>query len=260
MSLDLIKEVRQITGAGISDVKEALDEAGGDKDKAIEILRKKGQKIAAKKSDREIKEGVIATAGEGSKVAVVGIGCETDFVAKNEDFQNAVKDVASKLLEMGKDGFEDWASKYIQDELIVKIGENLSLVMFDVLEAATVGTYLHSNNKVFSALVLSEGSEEVAKEVAMHIAAMSPKYLKAEEVPTEELDKEKEIYREQLKKEGKPEDIIDKILEGKVKKYYTEVCLLKQPFVKDDKKSIEEYLKDNGIEADKVERFVYFAL
>lgn len=260
MSLDLIKEVRQITGAGISDVKEALDEAGNDKDKAIEILRKKGQKIAAKKSDREIKEGVIATAGEGSKVAVVGLGCETDFVAKNEDFQAAVKGLAEKLLEMGKDGFTDWATKYIQDELIVKIGENLNLVMFDILEAKTVGTYLHSNKKVFSALILSEGSEDIAREVAMHIAAMAPKYLKVEEVATDELDKEKEIYREQLIKEGKPENMIDKILEGKVQKYYTEVCLLKQPFVKDDKKSVEEYLKDNGIEADKVEKFVYFSL
>jgi len=257
MSLDLIKEVRQITGAGISDVKEALDEAGGDREKAIEILRKKGQKIAAKKSDREIKEGVIALASADNKLAVVGLGCETDFVAKNDDFKNAVQELAAKLLSMGKDGFQEWATKYIQDELIVKIGENLTLIFTDVFEGNVIGSYLHSNNKVASVVVLSEGSEDIAKEVAMHAAAMAPKYLQPDEVDTAELEKEKEIYREQLKKEGKPEDMLEKILTGKVQKYYTEVCLLKQPYVKDDKKSIEQFLADNGA---KIEAFKYFSL
>lgn len=257
MSLDLIKEVRQITGAGISDVKEALDEAGGDREKAIEILRKKGQKIAAKKSDREIKEGVIALAGTDNKLAVVGLGCETDFVAKNDDFKNAVQELAEKLLSMGKEGFQEWATKYIQDELIVKIGENLNLIFADVFEGNVIGSYLHSNNKVASVVVLSEGSEDVAKEVAMHASAMAPKYLQPDEVDTAELEKEKEIYREQLKKEGKPEDMLEKILTGKVQKYYTEVCLLKQPYVKDDKKSIEQFLADNGA---KIEAFKYFSL
>lgn len=257
MSLELIKDVRTITGAGMSDVKKALDEAGGDKDKAIEILRKKGQKIAAKKSDREIKEGVIAISQEGGKIAIVGLGCETDFVARNEDFQNAVDDLAKKLLEMGKDDFETWATKYIQDELVVKIGENLQLAIFDILEGNTIGTYLHSNKKVAAAIVLSEGKEETAREIAMHTAAMAPKYLKPEEVPTEELDKEKEIYAEQLKKEGKPEDMIAKISEGKINKYYTEVCLLKQNFVKDDKKSIEKFAEENGAV---IEKFGYYAL
>lgn len=257
MSLELIKDVRQITGAGMSDVKKALDEAGGDKDKAIEILRKAGQKIAAKKAEREIKEGVIALAKGDGKIAIVGLGCETDFVALNEDFIKTVDELASKLLELGKDDFESWANEYIQNELIVKIGENLQLAEFDVIEGKTIGTYLHSNKKIASIIALSEGSEDVAKEVAMHAAAMAPKYLKPEEVNTEELEKEKEIYREQLKKEGKPENMLEKILEGKVQKYYTEVCLLKQPFVKDDKKTIEQYLQDNGAT---VENFGYFSL
>lgn len=257
MSLELIKEIRQITGAGISDVKVALDEAQGDRAKAIEILRKRGQKIAAKKSDREIKEGVIAFATGDNKVAVVSLGCETDFVARNEDFQNAVTALAEKLLSLGADEFKDWSTKYIQDELIVKIGENLSLINADILTGNVIGTYLHSNKKVASVVVLSSGSQEIAKEVAMHIAAMAPKYLRPDEVPSAELEKEKEIYAEQLKKEGKPEDMLAKILEGKVKKYYSEVCLLNQLYIKDDKKSIEQFLKDNNAQ---IEKFVYYSL
>lgn len=258
MSLELIKEVRQITGAGMSDIKIALDEASGDKDKAIEILRKKGQKIAAKKSDREIKEGVIALANvDNKKIALVGLGCETDFVAKNEDFQTAVLELAQKLSEMGKDKFIAWAEKYIQDDLIVRIGENLQLVFSEVFEGNVVGTYLHSNNKVASVVVLSEGPVEAAKEVAMHASAMAPKYLKPEDVPAEVVDKEKEIFVEQLKKEGKPDNIIEKILEGKVNKFYAEVCLVKQTYVKDDKKTVEQFLKDNNAV---IEKFGYFSL
>ncbi|MBT4210098.1 MAG: elongation factor Ts [Candidatus Komeilibacteria bacterium] len=246
MSLELIKEIRQITGAGMSDVNKALKEADGDRDKAIEILRKRGQKIAAKKSDREVKEGVIAFEKKDNKVAVVALACETDFVAKNEDFQTAVQGLAAKLMELGKEEFTTWASKYIQDELIVKIGENLQLAKFDIYEGEVVGIYLHSNNKNASVLVLKGGSEELAKDIAMHATAMAPKYIKPEDVPSEVIEKEKEIYTEQLKKEGKPEEVIAKILEGKVNKFYTEVCLIKQAYVKDDKKSIEKLLEENN--------------
>lgn len=256
MSLELIKEIRQITGAGMSDVKKALDEAG-DREKAIEILRKKGQKIAAKKSDREVKEGVIAYEKKDNKVAVVALACETDFVAKNEDFQNAVQELAVKLMELGKAEFETWASKYIQDELIVKIGENLQLAKFDIYEGEVVGIYLHSNNKAATVVVLKGGSEDLAKDIAMHATAMAPKYLKPEDVPAEVVAKEKEIYTEQLKKEGKPEEVIVKILEGKVAKYYTEACLIKQAFVKDDKKSIEQLLEESGAS---IENFGYYSL
>jgi len=256
MSLELIKEIRQITGAGMSDVKKALDEAG-DREKAIEILRKKGQKIAAKKADREVKEGVIAYDTKGNKVAIVALACETDFVAKNEDFKNAVQELAVKLMEMGKAEFESWAIKYIQDELIVKIGENLKLVNFDIFEGEVLGTYLHSNNKAASVVVLKGGNEELARDIAMHATAMAPKYLKPEDVPAEVIEKEKEIYTEQLKKEGKPEEVIAKILEGKVNKFYTDVCLIKQAFVKDDKKSIENLLQEAGAT---IEEFGYYSL
>jgi elongation factor Ts len=257
MSLELIKEIRQITGAGMNDVNKALKEADGDREKAIEILRKRGQKIAAKKSDREVKEGVVAFESKDNKVAAVALACETDFVAKNEDFQAAVQELAKKLMEMGKDEFESWATKHVQDELITKIGENLQLVKFDIYEGEVVGTYLHSNKKAASAIVLKGGNEELAKDIAMHTTAMSPKYLKPEDVPTEVVDKEKEIYTEQLKKEGKPDEVITKILEGKVAKFYTEACLLKQAYVKDDKKSIEKLLEENSAT---IENFGYYSL
>ena len=257
MSLELIKEIRQITGAGISDVKEALDEAAGAKDKAIEILRKKGQKIAAKKSEREVKEGVIAFAKSGQKVAVVALACETDFVAKNEDFKKAVAALAEKLLSLGRDNFQSWATQYIQDELIVKIGENLRLTNFDIFEGDTVGTYLHSNNKVAAVVVLKGGSLDLANAISMHIAAMAPKYLSPEDVPVEVVDKEKEIYAEQLSQESKPADVLAKIMEGKVNKFYTEVCLLKQLYIKDDKKSIEKLLAESKAS---IENFVYYSL
>jgi elongation factor Ts len=257
MSFELVKEVRQITGAGMSDVNKALREADGDKDKAIEILRKQGQQMADKKSARQTKEGVIAIARQDKKLAVVEIYCETDFVARNEDFVAAVQSMADKLLELDKGKFESWAEDEIKNNLIVKIGENLQLGKFDIITGDVVGFYLHSNKKVASVVVLSGGDEELAKNIAMHATAMAPGYLKPADVPEDVIAKEKEIYTEQLKKEGKPEEMIDKIMTGKIQKFYTEVCLLKQAYVKDDKQSIEDLAKSTGAE---VVSFAYFSL
>jgi len=257
MSFEIIKKVRKITGAGISDVKKALDEAQGDEEKAIEILRKAGTKIAAKKSDRDTSEGCITVLEEGDKVGVVALKCETDFVARNEDYIQAVDDSGKKLLEVGEEEFKQWSEDKIKNDLIVKIGENLQLGDFNVIEGDIIGTYLHSNRKVASVVVLEKGSVELAKDIAMHVSAMAPKYLKPEDVPEEEIAKEKEIYTEQLKKEDKPDEVIEKILEGKINKYYTEVCLLKQVFVKDDKKNIEQLLESNG---GSIKEFKYYSL
>jgi len=242
MSLELIKKIREATGAGIQDVKKALDEASGDENKAVEILRKSGQKIAAKKAERSTNEGVIAIAREGSKIAVAALACETDFVARNDNFIAAADSFAKKLLVEGEAGFKDWAEEEIKKDLIVKIGENINLTDFAVFEGEVMDSYLHSNNKIASVVILEGGTEEQAREVAMHVAAMSPSYLKPEDVPAQEIDKEKEIYKEQLSKEGKPAEMMEKILEGKVQKFYTEVCLIKQPFIKDDKMSVEKFL------------------
>lgn len=255
ISSELIKQVREITGAGMNDVKKALDEAAGVAEKAVEILRKQGQKIAAKKAERTVKEGAIALAREGQNLSMVALLCETDFVARNEDFLKVAADFAKKLLSLGKEGFESWALKEIQDNLIIKIGENIQLGQFEVINGAVLGDYLHSNKKIATAVVLDGGNEDLAKEVAMQVAAMNPKYLSPEEVPQEEVAKEKEIYREQLKNEGKPEAMFEKIIEGKLQKFYTEVCLIKQPYIKDDKISVEKMLGEA-----KTVRFVRIAL
>jgi elongation factor Ts len=149
-------------------------------------------------------------------------------------------------MELGKDEFKVWTEDEIKNNLIVKIGENLQLGEFDILEGEVVGHYLHSNKKVAGVAILSGGNEEVARDIAMHIAAFAPKYARPEDVPAEIVDKEKDIYAEQLKAEGKPAEIIEKIMTGKVDKFYTEVCLIKQPFVKDDKMSVEKVLADNN--------------
>lgn len=257
MSLELVKEIRQLTGAGVADVKQALDSAAGDKEKAIEILRKAGSKIAAKKSEREIKEGVIAIAAATGKLAVVELGCETDFVARNEDFIKTAQSLAQRLLDQGQDGFAQWANDEIKNQLIVKIGENLQLGQYNLISGSLIGTYLHSNKKIVGVVVLNQGSEELAKELAMQVAATAPRYLRPEDVPSDILTKEKEIYSEQLKTEGKPETMWEKILPGKLQKFYSEVCLLKQIYIKDDKKNIEDLLKESGAV---IKEFYYYSL
>ncbi|MDX9892920.1 MAG: translation elongation factor Ts [Patescibacteria group bacterium] len=248
MSIDtkLITKLRGLTGAGISDCKQVLEEALGDMDKAVELLRKKGAVKAAKKSERETKEGVIAMTQDGNRVAIAALACETDFVARNQDFIQAVSDFAKQLLALGQDDFKVWVQAKIKDELIVKIGENIQLVESEIIEGEVLGAYLHSNKKVASVVVLSGGSQELAIDLAMQVAAMSPKYVKPEDISSEEIEKEKEIYREQLKSEGKPEAMWEKIMPGKLNKYYQEVCLLNQPFIKEDKLSVQDYIKKQG--------------
>jgi elongation factor Ts len=235
-----------MTGAGVGDCKGALDEAGGDIDKAIEVLRKKGAIKAAKKSDRATKEGVIAIARQADKIAIAGLACETDFVSLSQDFIDLVGGFSQKLLEIGPEEFKTWAENKIKDELAVKIGENLQLVGGDIYEGKLIGTYLHSNKKIAGIVVLNGGTPELAGDLAMQVVAMSPKYITPEEVDQGEMEKEKEIYRAQLKNEGKQEAMWDKIIAGKLQKYFTDVCLVKQAFIKDDKKSIEKLLAENG--------------
>ena len=256
-NLEIIKEIRNITGAGIVGIKKALAEAQDNKEKAIEILRKTGSKIAAKKLERSTKEGVISYAVEGNKIAVVVLNCETDFVARNEDFKIAVKNLAQELLNKSEKEFKIFAENKIKDELIVKIGENLQLGDFIILEGQTIGIYVHSNNKLASVVILEGGNKELAKDIAMHATALGPQYLTSEDIPSEVIEKEKEIYREQLKKEGKGDDIIEQILDGKVTKFYKEVCLLKQNFVKDEQKTIVELL---GEQKAQIKEYKYFSL
>jgi len=246
MDIQKITKLRQLTGAGMGDCKKALVEAGEDLDKAVEVLRKNGAVKAAKKADREAKEGLVAMAKADGKVAMVALNCETDFVARNDDFIAAVQDLADKLLTTETAEFKTWADEKIKTELVVKIGENIQLGDFTVIEGGVIGTYLHANKRVVASVVLRSGTEELAAELAMQVVAMSPSFIRPEDVPTELLDKEKEIITELLTKEGKPAEMIEKIMVGKVNKYYEEVCLTKQGFIKEDKQKVEDYVKGIG--------------
>jgi elongation factor Ts len=247
--LQTITKLRERTGAGMMDCKKALDEAHDDMELAIEILRKKGESKAAKKADREATEGLIASSENDQNIAIVALACETDFVAKNEDFIASVQKYADKLLEMNDEqAFRTFADEDVKRELVVKIGENIHILQAKLFVKTDkfVGSYIHLNKKIAAVVVLSGGSVEVARDIAMHISAMQPDYLKPEDVPADVLAKEKEIYKEQLRAENKPADMIDKIIEGKINKFYEEVCLMKQFFIKDDKKKIEQLLSENS--------------
>ena len=256
--MEQIKQLREITGAGMVDCKKALDETGGDLDKAIEVLRKKGIAKAAKRTDRETNEGVIKVAVNeaGNEGYILELDSETDFVARNEKFQAFADEVLS-LLKTSKPNdlaallglaMTQGTVQENLDNLSGTIGEKMILKRMAVVSGASVAAYSHLGGRIGVLVALDQaGKAELAQEVAMHIAAANPKYLKPEEVPSEELNKEKEIYREQLLKEGKPEAMVDKIVEGKVAKYYSEVCLLEQEFIKDDKAKIKDILAGVGV-------------
>lgn len=245
--IKLISALRERTGAGLADCKAVLEEANDDIELAIDLLRKKGGIKAAKKADRESNEGVIAIARDENGVAVVALRCETDFVARNEGYIATVQSFADKLLGMDAEEFKTWAEQNIKDELIIKIGENLQLATVDKVSGAVVGSYVHSNRKIAAVVALSGGTQELANDIALHISAMTPLYLAPADVPAEEIEKEKDIYRTLLKQDGKPEEMWDKIMEGKLNKYYEEVCLLNQVFVKDDSQKISGLIGENKI-------------
>jgi len=248
MSIDLklITQLREATGAGLNDCKTTLEEAGGDLDKAIELMRKKGEIKAAKKADRVVKEGVIAFSGDSKKCAVVALACETDFVSRGDDFRAVAQELADKLLHSDEDSFKAEAETKIKD-LVLKIGENIQLAGSGIYEGEMIGRYLHANKKVAGIIVTKGIDQAVADDVAMQIAAMSPKWLNPESVEVDIVEKEKEIYREQLKSENKPEAIWDKIIDGKLSKFYEENCLVNQVFIKDEDKKIKDLLGDAEI-------------
>ena len=261
--METIKKLREKTGAGIVDCKKALEEAGGDLEKAAELLRKKGIAKAAKREDREATEGVVkvGTDDSNTKGYILTLNSETDFVALNEQFQNLaaqifdlarkqdIKDIDALLEAKMEDGK---SVKEAVDMLSGVIGEKLVLSQYNQVSAETVAAYSHMGGRIGVLVGLNQaGKAELATDIAMQIAAANPRYMKRDEVPQEELDKEKEVYREQLLKEGKPAEMIDKILEGKLNKYYEEVCLVDQEYIKDDKKKVKDIL--DGVE---ITRFV----
>jgi len=240
-----VAALRARTGVSILECKKALEEAGGDEEKAIELLRKRGAAQAVKKADRDQTEGYIFSAETDGKVAIVLLHCETDFVSKNPDFQTFGQELADLALSDGADAVKA-AEEKISDA-VQKMGENVSLGDVQVIEGSTLGAYVHTNGKIGVVVSLEGGNEETAKDIAMHAAAMSPEFVSPDEVSTEAVDKEKEIWKEQLASEGKPAEIMEKIMEGKEKKFREENALLTQPFVKNPEQTIQQLLGDASV-------------
>jgi len=241
VSSSAVSSLRSRTGVGILACKEALEEAQGDEEKAIEWLRKRGIAQAAKKAARDQAEGLIfLKEGEG-KAALLLLRCETDFVARDENFQTLGKRLVTILLDKGQTAMEVDAAAALP-ALIQKTGENITLGEAHVIEAPVFGCYLHTNAKIGVLIGLAGGTPALARDAAMHAAAMNPLYVRPEEAPSDLLVKEREIWAAQLAKEGKPPQIQEKIMLGKERKFREEHALLSQPFAKDPSKTVGQYL------------------
>lgn len=275
----MVSELRERTGAGMMDCKKVLVEVDGDIDKAIELLREKGLAAAAKKSGRVAAEGLVETyiTEDGTRGAVAEVNCETDFVAKNDDFITLTKNVAKQAaISSAADVESLLAEKYIADEnitvqdavtaLIAKLGENMSVRRFDRFETSGVlAQYIHGGGRIAVMVELdsvkSEEANMVAKEIALQVAASNPLFLSRDLVSEDVLDKEREIYRQQALNDGKPEKVVEKMVEGRINKYFKEVCLLEQLWIRDQDltitKLVEKKSKEQGSDI-KVVRYTRF--
>lgn len=275
----MVKELREQTGAGMMDVKSALVEAGGDMEEARKVLRKKGLATAGKKAGRVTAEGAVQSHVEGNVGVLVEVNCETDFVGRNENFRNFATEVAkviakSKANSVDELNNEKWPGSdetvaQKTQEMIGSIKENITIRRFTRYEAdanASIATYIHAGGKIGVMAELvgdSAHGSEVAKEVAMHIAASDPRFLRREDVTEKDLDTEREIARDQARQSGKPDNIIEKMVSGKMDKFYGEACLLEQPYIKGDKQTVAQYLQAAGKEKGcnyAVTRFVRYKL
>lgn len=264
-----VKELREKTGAGMMDCKKVLTETDGDMEKAIELLRERGIAKAAKKSDRVAAEGLVtAYVSEDGKVgAVVEVNAETDFVAKNDEFRTFANDIAKQVaVKNPKDVEELLAQPFINDETktvsevltnkIATIGENMSIRRFERFESTgLVEQYIHGDGKIGVLVELEGGDTELAKDVCMQIAAARPEFLDREAVPAERLEKEMEILKAQAMNEGKPEAIAEKIVQGRVGKFYSEICLVEQEFVKNPDMKVKDLLASKNAKIVKFARF-----
>ena len=269
VTASLVKELREKTGAGMMDCKKVLTETDGDMEKAIELLRERGIAKAAKKSGRVAAEGLVESyISEDEKVgAVVEVNSETDFVAKNEEFKTFVMNVAKQVVEKNPKDLEDLLNepaifeegKTVNEALIGKIatiGENLSIRRFKRFESkGLLEKYIHGDGKIAVLINMTKGDKETAKDLCMQIAAARPEYVRREEVPQERVDKEMEILKAQAMNEGKPEQIAEKIVQGRVGKFYEEICLIDQVFVKDSSIKVSDLLKQKDADVAEFARF-----
>ncbi len=251
ITASLVKELRERTGAGMMDCKKALNDANGDIEVAIEVMRKSGAAKAAKKAGRIAAEGIISIKQNEGEIVILEVNCETDFVAKDENFLSFVDEILEVITKQDVTDVDDLLHKSINDQTIeekiqqltAKIGEKLSIRRFEKSKInKKVGTYLHGK-RIGVIVEIEGGDDNLAKDIAMHIAASKPLYVDSKEVSSSVLDKEKEIYIAQAQESGKPDDIIEKMVEGRLKKFVKEITLLGQPFVKDSEQSVEKILK-----------------
>lgn len=260
VTAQMVKELREKTGAGMMDCKKALTETNGDMEKAIDFLREKGIAKAAKKADRIAAEGLTSVVVEGNKAVILEVNSETDFVAKNENFTSLIAVLAKHLLDANVASVEEALASEIKSEgisvneylnnAIAKIGEKISLRRFEIVEKsdnAAFGAYLHMGGRI-GVLSVVEGTtdEAVAKDVAMHVAAVNPRYISRDAVSEEEVVREREVLTQQALNEGKPENIVAKMVEGRLGKFFEEICLNDQSFVKDPDQKVGKFVASKG--------------
>ncbi|WP_141433443.1 translation elongation factor Ts [Bacillus sp. 03113] len=259
ITAQMVKELREKTGAGMMDCKKALQETDGDMDKAIDFLREKGIAKAAKKADRIAAEGTSYILVEGNEAVILEVNSETDFVAKNENFQVLVKELAAHILKNKPATTEEVAAQTLENgtsveeyinAAIAKIGEKITLRRFEVktkTDNDAFGAYLHMGGRI-GVLTLLEGSAnaDAAKDVAMHIAALNPKYVSRDQVSQEEVEHERQVLTQQALNEGKPEKIVAKMVEGRLSKYFEDVCVLDQTFVKNPDQKVRQFVESKG--------------
>lgn len=256
ISASMVKELREKTGAGMMDCKKALVETNGDMEKAIDYLREKGISKAAKKAERIAAEGLSNIYIKGNDAVVVELNSETDFVAKNAEFKELLDKIGNTILENNVTSMEEALNTKCGDETIndlivnatAKIGEKISLRRFEKVtktDSQVFGSYLHMGGKISSLTIIEGGNEEVARDVAMQAAAMRPQYINIESVPAEDLEREKAVIKEQVINEGKKPEFADKIVEGRIRKFYEETVLEEQAFIKDFGLTVKAYLENN---------------
>ena len=251
-----ITHLRKMSGAGMMDCKKALEEADNDFEKAMEIIRKKGQAVAAKRSDREAAEGCVLAADEGGFAAIVALKCETDFVAKNADFVALTQDILNAAM-TGKPASKEallaaslQGGRTVENHITDRIGvtgEKMELGYYESVQGAATVSYIHPGNKLASIVAFNEPVDHhVAREIAMQVAAMNPVAVTPDEVPAHVLDTEREVARDKARQAGKPENLLDRIAEGALQKYFKENTLLQQEYVKDAKLTVQQYLQQQS--------------
>ena len=245
-----VKELREKTGLGMMECKKALEESNGNLDEAVKNLRKSSALKAEKKASRTAVEGMITSKTSDKEITFVEVNCETDFVAKDENFINFCEETLKVAVDTSsKENLLDEVSETMEKQrmsLVQKIGENIIVRKVKKITGEVLESYIHSNKKIAAGVSLEQGSPEIAKEVAMHIAATNPKVLSPEDLDESYINSEREIFKSQVEKEDKPEEIKEKMIQGKLNKQLADVSLLKQPFVKDPSKSVETFLSESN--------------